>query len=44
MKFDKKGNNPVLAAGFLLKGLKLSLSPELRTFIIIPILINIVLV
>ncbi len=43
MKFDKKGNNPVLAAGFLLKGLKLSLSPELRTFIIIPILINIVL-
>lgn len=43
MKFDKKGNNPVLAAGFLLKGLKLSFSPELRKFIIIPILINIVL-
>jgi len=43
VKFDKKGNNPVAAAGFLLQGLKLSLSPELRTFIIIPILINIVL-
>jgi len=43
MQFDKKGNNPVLAIGFLLKGLKLLTSPELRKFIIIPMLINVVL-
>ncbi len=43
MQFDKKGNNPVLAAGFLFKGLKLLISPELRKFIIIPMLINVVL-
>jgi len=43
MQFDKKGNNPVLAAGFLFKGLKLLTSPELRKFIIIPMLINVVL-
>ncbi|PPK75664.1 CysZ protein [Methylobacter tundripaludum] len=43
MQFDKKGNNPVLAVGFLLKGLKLLTSPELRKFIIIPMLINVVL-
>jgi len=43
MQFDKKGNNPVLAIGFLLKGLNLLTSPELRKFIIIPMLINVVL-
>ncbi|MDI1230766.1 MAG: sulfate transporter CysZ [Methylobacter sp.] len=43
MHFDKKGSNPVLAVGFLFKGLKLVSRPELRKFIIIPVLINIVL-
>ena len=43
MQFNKKGNNPVLAVGFLVKGLKLLASPELRKFIIIPMLINVVL-
>ena len=43
MQFDKKGNNPVLAIGFLFKGLNLLTSLELRKFIIIPILINVVL-
>ncbi|MDP3331577.1 MAG: EI24 domain-containing protein, partial [Methylococcaceae bacterium] len=39
----KKANNPLIAVGFLLKGLKLISHPTLRTFIIIPILINVVL-
>lgn len=43
MHFDKRGNNPMLAVGFLFKGLKLLASPELRKFIIIPMLINVVL-
>ncbi len=43
MLFDKKGNNPALAVGYLFKGLKLLTSPQLRTFILIPVLINIVL-
>ncbi len=43
MQFDKKGNNPLLAIGFLLKGLKLLTRPELRKFIVIPVLINLVL-
>ncbi|MDO9423999.1 MAG: sulfate transporter CysZ [Methylobacter sp.] len=43
MHFNKKGNNPVLAVGFLFKGLKLVTRPELRKFIIIPVLINVVL-
>ncbi|TAN68240.1 MAG: sulfate transporter CysZ [Methylobacter sp.] len=43
MQFDKTGNNPVLAIGFLFKGLKLLTSPELRKFIIIPMLINVML-
>ena len=43
MLFDKKGNNPALAVGYLFKGLKLLTSAPLRSFIIIPILINIVL-
>ncbi|MGZ8152995.1 MAG: sulfate transporter CysZ [Methylovulum sp.] len=43
MTFDKKGNNPILAAGFLLKSIKLLGRPELRKFILIPILINIAL-
>ena len=43
MLFDKKGNNPVLAVGYLLKGLSLLTSTSLRSFILIPILINLVL-
>lgn len=43
MQFDKKGNNPVLAVSFLFKGLNLLGRPELRKFIIIPMLINVVL-
>jgi CysZ protein len=43
MLFDKKGNNPVLAVGYLFKGLALLGSPELRKFIMIPVLINVVL-
>ncbi len=43
MQFDKKGNNPALAIGFLFKGLNLLTSPELRKFIIIPVLINMAL-
>lgn len=39
----KKANNPLIAVGFLLRGMKLLSHPTLRTFIIIPILINIVL-
>ena len=43
MLFDKKGNNPALAVGYLFKGLTLLTSKPLRAFILIPILINIVL-
>jgi CysZ protein len=43
MIFDKKGNNPALAVGYLFKGLKLLTSNQLRAFIIIPVLINVVL-
>ena len=43
MLLDKKGNNPALAVGYLFKGLKLLTSTQLRTFVIIPVLINIVL-
>ena len=39
----KRANNPLLAVEFLLKGLKLLPDPKLRSLIIIPILINIVL-
>ena len=43
MIFDKKGNNPALAVGYLFKGLKLLTSNQLRAFIVIPVLINVVL-
>ena len=43
MLFDKKGNNPVLAVGYLLKGLSMLTSTSLRSFIVIPILINVLL-
>jgi CysZ protein len=43
MLFDKKGNNPALAVGYLFKGLKLLASTQLRAFIIIPVLINVVM-
>ena len=39
----KKGNNPVLAMGYFLQGLKLLLRPELRHFVVIPLAINTVL-
>ena len=43
MLFRKKGNNPLKAIGYLFKGLKLLLRPELRKFLLIPLLINLVL-
>lgn len=43
MLVRKKGNNPLLAIGFFFKGLGLLLRPELRKFLIIPVLINLVL-
>jgi len=43
MIFDKKANNPVIAAGYFFKGLKLLFSPELRSFLLMPILINLAL-
>ncbi|MEY3106610.1 MAG: hypothetical protein RIT35_776 [Pseudomonadota bacterium] len=43
MIFDNKGNNPALAVGYLFKGLKLLTSNQLRAFIVIPVLINVVL-
>ncbi len=39
----KKGNNPVFAMNCLLKGMKLLSRPELRQFLIIPILINLII-
>ena len=39
----KKANNPLVAVEFLLKGLKLLPNPRLRSLIIIPIVINLVL-
>ena len=43
MKFSNKGNNPILAASYLYKGIALLGSAPLRHFILIPILINIIL-
>jgi CysZ protein len=43
MKFDRRGNHPVLALGYFFQGLKLLTRPELRTFLIMPVLINLVL-
>ena len=43
MLFDKKGNNPAMAVGYLFKGLSLLTSSQLRSFIFIPIIINVVL-
>ena len=43
MMFAKKGNNPVLTAGYFFQGLKLLTRQELRKFVLIPVLINIVL-
>jgi CysZ protein len=43
MRIDKKAKNPIVAAGYLLKGFKLLGSPELRKFIIIPLMINLIL-
>jgi CysZ protein len=38
-----KSNNPLSAIGYFIKGLKLSVRPELRSFLIYPVLINLVL-
>jgi CysZ protein len=43
MLVDKKANNPAVAIGCFLQGIKLLGSKPLRRFVIIPILINIVL-
>lgn len=43
MRLTKKGNNPIAALGYFLQGLKLLASPELRSFLIIPVLINLAL-
>jgi len=43
MRLTKKGNNPIAAVGYFLQGLKLLVSPELRSFLIIPVLINLAL-
>lgn len=43
MQFDKKGNNPVLAGSSFAKGLELIFRPELRKFILIPVMINVVI-
>lgn len=43
MNLKEKGNNPVYAVNCLLQGLKLLGKKELRKFLLIPILINIIL-
>ncbi len=43
MILTKKGNNPITAANYFIKGLKLLSNPELRRFLLIPILVNLVL-
>ena len=43
MIFEKQANNPLVAVGYFFKGLRMLLSPELRSFLLIPILINLVL-
>jgi len=42
MQLINKANNPFIAAGFLLRGIKLLTNPKLRLLILVPILINIV--
>jgi CysZ protein len=43
MQLINKANNPLVAAGFLFRGIKLLTNPKLRLLILVPILINIVL-
>lgn len=43
MLVTKKGNNPLVALRYFFKGLGLLIQPELRKFLIIPLLINLVL-
>ena len=43
MLVNKNGNNPLVAAGCLLKGLKLLAHPGLRQFLVIPVMINVLL-
>lgn len=43
MLFKNKINNPAIAFGYVKKGLKMILRPELRRFLWVPVLINILL-
>jgi len=43
MHLVSRSNNPLVAAGFLLRGIKLLANPRLRLFIVVPVFINIVL-
>jgi len=43
MQLTKKGNNPVIAIGYFFKGLALLTKPELRSFVLIPLVINFLL-
>jgi CysZ protein len=43
MKLTKKGNNPVVTAGYFFRGLKLLGTPGLRKFLMLPIAINFLL-
>jgi CysZ protein len=43
MNIDTKGNNPLFAADCLVQGGKLLIRPELRKFILIPVMINVLL-
>lgn len=43
LQFDKKGNNPVFAVGCFMQGLKLLAKPELRAFLIMPLLVNLMI-
>lgn len=43
MKFSKKANNPAWALSCCLRGFRWSFKPQLRKFVVIPVLINFVL-
>ncbi len=43
LRFDKKGNNPLFAAHCFAQGLKLLAKPELRSFLVMPLVINLLI-
>jgi len=43
MNVNNKANNPVVAVGYFFRGLGLLIKPELRGFLLMPVLINVVL-